>query len=352
MMAQPAKEIVNAAAKLSESERLQIVEELLASLEPAAAEDATFLEKVLQRTSIGTPLSGRATLKDVYSCYRELLLREPDDAGLESYRREIAKGMDLATLVRCFVNSREYSTSGLGSRGDSQTHDVNKMLDNSSVVEPIRWFHSIDLGDGTITDGYKSHVMLRDEAAIIFRHGVSRKSVLDIGAWDGFFSFEAERLGASKVLATDHFCWSGPGWGTKQGFDYAHERLKSSVLSLDFDVFDLDPRILGQFDIVLFLGVLYHLKDPFGGLERASAMTHDLLIVETETAFDNLDIPVMRYFRGAELNNDPTNFWAPNTRCLESMLREIGFKRFEFTPHPLVQQVQDRGRYILHAWRA
>jgi tRNA (mo5U34)-methyltransferase len=70
------------------------------------------------------------------------------------------------------------------------------------------------------------------------------------------------------VLATDHFCWSGPGWGTKQGFDYAHKRLKSSVLSLDFDVVYLDPRILGQFEIVLFLRVLYHLKDPFAGLGK------------------------------------------------------------------------------------
>jgi tRNA (mo5U34)-methyltransferase len=254
--------------------------------------------------------------------------------------------------VRSFVNSREYSASGLGSREDSQNNEFNKTLENSGVVGPIRWFHSIDLGDGTITDGYKSHVMLRDEAAIIFRHGVAGKSVLDIGAWDGFFSFGAERRGASKVLATDHFCWSGPGCETKQGFDYAHKRLKSSVLSLDFDVVDLNPRILGQFDIVLFLGVLYHPKDSFAGLERASAMTRDLLIVETETAFDSLDIPFMRYYRGAELNNDPTNFWAPNTLCLESMLREIGLERFEFTAHPHVPHVQDRARYILHAWRA
>jgi tRNA (mo5U34)-methyltransferase len=71
-------------------------------------------------------------------------------------------------------------------------------------------------------------------------------------------------------------------------------------------------------------------------------MTRDLLIVETETAFDSLDIPIMRYYSGAELNNDPTNFWAPNTLCLEGMLREIGFKWFEFTAHPHVPHVQDR----------
>jgi tRNA (mo5U34)-methyltransferase len=280
---------------------------------------------------------------------RTLRWQEPDDASLESYPREMTK--DSATLFRLLVNSREDSAPGVGSRDAPQNQDLNKTFETSSGAGTIRWFHSIDLGDGTVTDGYKPLAVLRDEAAIIFRHGVSGKSVLDIGAWDGFFSFEAERRGASKVLATDHFCWSGPGWGTKQGFDYVHKRLKSSVLSLDVDTFDLHPRILGQFDIVLFLGVLYHLKDPFGGLERASAMTDDLLIVETETAFDSMDIPVMRYYRGAELNNDPSNFWAPNILCLESMLREIGFKRFEFTPHPYVHDGQGRCRYILHAWR-
>ena len=51
--------------------------------------------------------------------------------------------------------------------------------------------------------------------------------MLDIGAWDGALSFEAERRGASRVLATDSFCWSGEGWGTKDGFEFARKAIGS-----------------------------------------------------------------------------------------------------------------------------
>ena len=58
-------------------------------------------------------------------------------------------------------------------------------------------------------------------------------------------------------------------------------------------------------------------------------MTHDLLIIETVTACNAFPLPVMRFYLGKELNNDPTNFWAPNTICLRRMLADIGFRRVE-----------------------
>ena len=58
-------------------------------------------------------------------------------------------------------------------------------------------------------------------------------------------------------------------------------------------------------------------------------MTHDLLIVETVTACNALPLPMMRFYPGKELNNDPTNFWAPNTQCLRHMLQEAGFRQIE-----------------------
>ena len=90
------------------------------------------------------------------------------------------------------------------------------------------------------------------------------KTVLDIGAWDGYYSFEAERRGASRVVATDHYCWSGDGWGTREGFDLAHRLLGSRVEAIDIDVSEIRPETVGTFDIVLFLGVLYHLPEPLG----------------------------------------------------------------------------------------
>lgn len=228
----------------------------------------------------------------------------------------------------------------------------------TATAPEITWFHSHTLPGGESFAGIKPADVLALEAEAIFQHGVAGKSVLDIGAWDGYFSFEAERRGAARVLATDHFCWSGAGWGTKAGFDYVHAKTGSKVETLDIDVPQIARASVGTFDVVLFLGVLYHVKDPFRCLEQVASVTGELLVIETETAFDILPWPLMRFYEGKSLNDDPTNFWAPNRRCLEAMCRELGFKRFEIKNHPRVQPslrrgnlLWKRGRVIMHAWR-
>ena len=92
-------------------------------------------------------------------------------------------------------------------------------------MDEIKWFHSIPLNDGTVTPGLDASMAKLEQ--ICLPEDLSGKTVLDIGAWDGFFSFQAERNGAKRVLATDHFCWSGPGWGTKDGFHFLHNALNS-----------------------------------------------------------------------------------------------------------------------------
>ena len=213
----------------------------------------------------------------------------------------------------------------------------------------VTWFHSIPLPDGTVTNGVRRLDVLRREADAVFTMPLDGKTVLDIGAWDGFFSFEAERRGAKDVLATDHFCWSGPGWGTKAGFDTAHTALRSKVRTKDVDVFDLDPAVEGTFDIVLFLGVLYHLKNPYGGLEQAARMAREVLVIETQTACNRVSEPVMRHFANTDLNGDPTNFFAPNIACLKSVLSEIGFRRVDVAQHPGYGTLH--GRVLRKLWR-
>ena len=228
----------------------------------------------------------------------------------------------------------------------------------TDLAPAITWFHSFTLPDGEAMAGQKPADVLRQEADVIFRHPVAGKSVLDIGAWDGFFSFEAEKRGAARVLATDHFCWSGPGWGTKAGFDYVHGKLGSKVETLDIDVPQISRETVGVFDVVLFLGVLYHVKDPMQCLEHAASVTGEMLVVETCTALDVLPWPVMRYYQGGDLGGDPTNFWAPNRRCLEGMARDLGFKRVEMTGHPVTKPhwrapelYWKHNRVFMHAWR-
>ena len=69
-------------------------------------------------------------------------------------------------------------------------------------MESIPWFHSIDLGDGVVTEG-ASEIQIPEEQFPSF----AGRSVLDIGAWDGYYSFMAERLGARRVVALDHDAW-------------------------------------------------------------------------------------------------------------------------------------------------
>jgi tRNA (mo5U34)-methyltransferase len=231
-------------------------------------------------------------------------------------------------------------------------------MDPTAQAPTIGWFHSLTLPGGETTAGVKSVEVLGMEADVVFKHPVAGKRVLDIGSWDGFFAFEAERRGAAEVLATDHFCWSGEGWGTKAGFDHAHRRLASRVASLDIDVPRIGPETTGVHDVVLFLGVLYHVKDPLQALERAASVTGELLVVETCTALDILPWPVMRYYQGRELNDDPTNFFAPNRLCLAAMARDLGFKRIEMTGHPATKPhwrapelYWKHNRVFMHAWR-
>lgn len=236
-------------------------------------------------------------------------------------------------------------------------------------VAEIQWFHSIDLGNGIITPGmYKDPQ--RKLIELGFPDNMEGKTVLDVGAWDGFFSFEAERRGAARVLATDSFCWNEESWGSKKGFLLAREALQSRVEDKTIDVMDLSPELVGTFDVVLFLGVLYHLRHPLLALEVIASVTRDLLILETETDLVDLRLPAMAYYPDKELNNDPTNWWAPNPAALCAMLKTVGFRRTEIVHHPRSRLYRlakafkqwlsqgknplvecSRDRIVVHAWK-
>src|SRR5262249_36123807 len=153
------------------------------------------------------------------------------------------------------------------------------MMTRASLKEKVdqySWFHSIDLGDGITTPGVKTREIHRVESAAFFdpidMHGCS---VIDIGAWHGFYSFEAKRRGAQRVLATDHAAWNHPTLRGRETFDLARSALRLEIEALDIDVPELSPERLGMFDVALFLGVFYHLFNPIDGLTRAASLARD-----------------------------------------------------------------------------
>ena len=195
-------------------------------------------------------------------------------------------------------------------------------------VDALRWYHTIDLGHGVITKGVDNTPERLPRLQL--PASLSGRSVLDIGAWDGFFSFEAERRSAARVVACDYYSWHGQGWGTgqgKAGFELARKALGSRVEDVDLDVMDLSAERIGTFDTVLLLGVLYHLPNPLMALERVASVTRDSLILETVVDMVGIRRPAAAFYPGRELNADPTNWWGPNPAAVEGMLRAVGFTR-------------------------
>jgi tRNA (mo5U34)-methyltransferase len=224
-------------------------------------------------------------------------------------------------------------------------------------VAAIQWWHPLDLGHGVVTPGADVHIRAR-LAEIQMPQDLTGQSVLDIGAWDGFFSFEAERRGAQRVLATDSFCWDGGGWGTKKGFDLARRALDSRVEDKWIEVLDLSPDTVGIFDVVLFLGILYHMKHPLLTLERVASVTRKQLIMQTQVDMLGIGRPAIAFYPGNELNGDPTNWSGPNPAAVIAMLHTVGFDRVDIIHQSFGNDVTfEPGAPIrpnhvtLHAWK-
>lgn len=223
-------------------------------------------------------------------------------------------------------------------------------LDIRTKADAIRWYHTIDLGNGVVTRGVDNTAI---RLARLDLPPLAGKTVLDVGAWDGFFSFEAERRGASRVVASDYYSWHGMGWDTgkgKAGFELAREVLESRVEDVDMDVMELTPDRVGTFDVVFFLGVLYHVKNPLAALERVASVTRELLILETVIDMVGIDRPACAFYPGAELGGDPTNWWGPNPPAVHGMLRSVGFEEVR-TITPMPSRFRRFAKGIVHAAR-
>lgn len=198
-------------------------------------------------------------------------------------------------------------------------------------MEKINWWHTFDF-DGVKTQGRD---LSQEKLQFIqLPEDLTGKTVLDLGAWDGYFSFEAERRGAKRVLAIDTIAWQNDLlWNPevkshqkhtkKAGFDFAHKFFNSKVES---KIMDIEKLEVEPFDVVLCLGILYHLKDPYKMIRDVAKITRERLILETQLDANYLALPAMVFYPNDECNKDPDTWWAPNVFCVEEMLKTAGFK--------------------------
>jgi tRNA (mo5U34)-methyltransferase len=208
------------------------------------------------------------------------------------------------------------------------------------VRELGAWFHNIDLR-GVQT---APHHFLGDYPAVKWRRfadalpaDLSGMSVLDIGCNAGFYSIELKRRSASRVVGID------------SDRDYlAQARFAAEVSGVDLELRELSVYDVGalkeRFDIVLFLGVFYHLRHPLLALDLIHEhVARDLLVfqsmqrgspeveaLEEDYPFDEVELfdrpgfPRMHFIEHA-YSGDRTNWWIPNRACVEALLRSAGF---------------------------
>jgi tRNA (mo5U34)-methyltransferase len=231
---------------------------------------------------------------------------------------------------------------------------MSAISDETLTTEQIRnriqelgdWFHNLDLaGVKTAPDhflgDYPETKWQRFSAAV--PADLCGKSVLDVGCNGGFYSIQMKRRGAERVLAID----------TDEKY-LAQARFAAKVSKADIEFRKLSVyqvrELHEQFDLVLFMGVLYHLRHPLLALELLHEhVVADLLVaqsmlrgsLETMNAprdfsfwekdnFADEKFPRM-YFIENRMANDPTNWWIPNRACMEAMLRSAAF---EILAHP------------------
>jgi tRNA (mo5U34)-methyltransferase len=208
------------------------------------------------------------------------------------------------------------------------------------VFELGEWFHNLDLR-GVHT---APHHFLGDYPAVKWRRfadalpaDLSGRTVLDIGCNAGFYAIEMKRRGAERVVGID------------SDNDYLSQaRFAAEVIGVELELRELsvyDVGTLGErFDIVLFLGVLYHLRHPLLALDLIHEhVARDLLVFQSmqrgsneiepleadypftaAEVFDRPGFPKLHFIEQCYAG-DPTNWWAPNRACSEAMLRSAGF---------------------------
>lgn len=209
----------------------------------------------------------------------------------------------------------------------SRARDLAATAETQKLVEnlgSLGWYHSLRLPSGELIPGIQTEEQLRWRIEQFpIPQDLRGKRVLDIGAWDGWFSFEMERRGA-EVVGVDIVDWGK--------FRQARELLGSKAeYHIIDDVIHLTPDKFGTFDIVLFFGVLYHLKHPLLALERVCALSTDLVCVESFVSDERLDVaPAMEFYEGSELCGQFDNWVGPNIPCLLAFCRTVGFARVKF----------------------
>ena len=232
-------------------------------------------------------------------------------------------------------------------------------------VEALEWYHTLELAPGLVTPGWFDTRKVTSQVPI--PESLRGMRCLDIGTFDGFWAFEMERRGAAEVHAIDILDprrWDWPAGASQdaiaaigkrkaagEGFEVARQALGSKVRRHELSIYDLDPEILGEFDLAYIGSLLIHLRDPVGALMRVRQVCRGKLVV-----VDNVDAVLSWAFRrrpiaGLDGVGRPW-WWKANVSGVVRMLTAAGFEleqppiRLYMPPGPGQQVTRPRLRAL------
>jgi tRNA (mo5U34)-methyltransferase len=216
---------------------------------------------------------------------------------------------------------------------------------NSEIAKKIasvpQWYHQITFPDGSVTPGTnESENTLAVYDSIGLPKQMDGMRVIDVGCSDGFYSFLCEKRGASEVVSLDYRL------PTATGFSVASSILKSNARHTVDNVYNLSPDKFGQFDLIIFVGVMYHLRNPLLALDKIRSIAKKGATVLVETHIVNPELmkifleaglsensarkvlaqPLWQFYLRDALNHDATNKWAPTLGGLVQICEEAQLK--------------------------
>jgi len=214
------------------------------------------------------------------------------------------------------------------------------------------WYHIIELPGGIVTPG--GSPIDADQYGV--PDDLTGKRVLDVGAWDGYWTFEALRRGAMEVVAIDDFSDTCPSklpgaeaftyersvkW---QPFDLCREALgytEAQAKRIEMSLYDVADAGLGEFDVIFFFGTLYHCKYPQYAMDKLVALLNGGGRIYIESAICDDFSPygggfghghadnVIEVYPGAQYGHNPSNYWVPSLSALGCMMQMAGIQNID-----------------------
>jgi len=202
-------------------------------------------------------------------------------------------------------------------------------------LDKYKWYHKIQVDENTYTPSTRKNNVNPHTIKHFDNIDFNGKKVLDIGCRDGFYCFEAEKRGAKEILGIDTCLSLG-------AVDFLIPHFKSKVKMEEKSIYDID----GEFDVIIFAGVLYHLKYPFLALKKISESIVDggHLIIETAIWQNKEEKSLLWCPKVEEAPNGPTSLTFFNYKGLKDNLELFGFDFKESNWIPSKVDTGDIGR--------